>query len=216
MPEQASTATNGALNGAAGKPLWQQTQKGRAKLAAIAKRTRKDNPHSTRRVSEAKIRRLGELVAGGATVKAAAQQLGIGYSTAQRYERGLRKQAGKTPKATRAKQGFRLAPAQIRRIEKLIRANVPAAEIAKRAKCHLSSVYHYRRQFENAVAQATPDTSHEGIPAMAYVELRQANKHLWNAVWDERREPTDSELRFSMAYRRMNSVSAGDEGRLRD
>lgn len=193
-------------NGAAGKPLWQQTPQGRAELSALAK---KRKPHSTRAVPEAKIRRLGELVSGGATVKAAASRVGMGYSTAQRYERELRKRGTIAVKpARRASRGFRLEASQIKLIDKLLKADPPVlvSDIAKRAKCHVSSVYVRRKRMVAEPDEALSpqvDVS-AGIPARSYRDFKHANDTTWMDVRKEEREPTDGEMLWTMAWRRMN------------
>jgi DNA invertase Pin-like site-specific DNA recombinase len=184
--------------------VWAQTEEGRAKLSAIAVDRHKNRPFNTKRIPEAKLRRLNELTAGGATVKVAAAKTGIGYSTAQRY---LRKDPpSKLP--VKAKDGYhRLEPKQIKRIIKGVRAGEHAEDTARAADCHVSSVYTYRRKMQNesnetAVVPVTVEPSSQGIPARDYQEFSHANDHTWKSVWDERREPTDGEVFFTMAWRR--------------
>ncbi len=127
----------------------------------------------------------------------------MGYSTAQRYLR-----SGKTTKAStkkpRKRTGFRLSPQTDRLIVKMLRGNVPAALIAERTGAHLSSVYTRRKRLlsEGQPIGDSATTAESGIPAREYAEFEHANKETWEQVWNERREPTDGEVYFTMAWRR--------------
>lgn len=206
-----------ASNGAA-STLWQRSVEGRRKISEAQKAAHAKKARSTTPVSPETQKRLQDLIKGGATVKAAAQLLGMGYSTAQRYARAKTGAKNGTP-ATASKKasspaasgtGVRLRPAQLRMLAKLVPKIGPtltAQEVAKRAKCHLSSVYAYRRKMLNEAT--TPPPAHPGtasqsaLSAIDYADLKDAYKTIWNECWAKQTEPTDGEIRFTRVWRRI-------------
>ncbi len=184
--------TNGAT------PPYVHTAETKARLSVIAKKNRKEKPHSTRRVPEAVIAKMGKLADQGVAPLQIAKQLGVGFSTTQRYLREIRPKRAK-------KQVSRLTPAQHKLIETLLGADSPmrVEEIARRAKCHVSSVYTHRERMKKATEV---DTS-AGIPARSYRDLKHANDKTWENVRNEEREPTDGEMLWTLAWRGMNRPS---------
>ena len=158
-------------------------------------------------VSPDKWQRLERLVKGGATVKHAAETVKIGYSTAQGYLGNLRKGGKKTPKAAAVSKGFRLSPQQIKIINALLpkMPELRAADIARQAKCHLSSVYHYRRMMLNEGGPVRVADTSAGIAPMIYVDMEATNKRIWKDCWEKRVELTDGEIRAVMTWRSMNA-----------
>jgi transposase len=226
MADQASASSEKPTTNGTGKVSWTQTTEGRKKLADAqrAAHARAKQLRSTSPVPEEKVKRLRELIRGGSSVKDAAQLVGIGYSTAQRYAKAPKTAQKTAPKATPKppaapprrsggpKHGFRLDPAQIKMIQKLLprMPELSAREIAKRAKCHLSSVYHYRRQVENgdgasprATVVATANQA-SGLSAEDRAAFRDAYKTTLEEMWSKRMEPTNGELKWIRAWRQLN------------
>jgi len=159
------------------------------------------------------VEQLARMVESGSTVKEAADKLKIGYSTAQWYLRERRRGAKKTADKTKGKvsKGFRLSPEQIKIINRLLpkMPQITAHEIAKQAKCHISSVYHYRRMAANDEDRPLPTgDAGEGITAALYAEMRDFNRKAWNNCWDSRVELTDAEISAVKTWRRMNAGSS--------
>jgi len=192
--------TNGAGNGAAGKPSLPQqppAAEGR-KLSHPAK------SHSTRRIPEEKLERLKKAMASGLHIKQAAKRADMGYSTAQRYLRaqGNSKKSGPAAKSAKSsrRRGFRIPPATIEEIKARLAAGEKPTDIARviRPTVHLSSVYHYQKmmKFEGTKRRPHTDVSEGRRPLMDMAGYSQANKRTWEDIWDRRRPGTLIELRW--------------------
>lgn len=205
-----------SANGAGIK--WQQTVEGRAKLSEAQVRAHKEHPRSTTPASEETLKRLGDLVKGGATVKDAAALVKMGYSTAQRYLRAVPKKAGGPKSATKSTKtkktstrGVRLSPEQIKGLSKLVPKmgpNLLAKDIAQRLKCHVSSVYTYRSKLLNGVTpgrrrQVTEESAQQGLSIAHMADLKEAYEKIWEDVHKNQVEPTNGELYVTRVYRRM-------------
>lgn len=201
LPAKPIHATNGAA-----KP----TPQGRVKPVALPKRGPTKHPRNTA-ISPDVIKRLQQLVKGGDTIKTAAEALKIGYSTAQWYLRSLRGRSEaaapkKKAKRTKTPKGYRLSPKQVEVIQRLLprMPDISAAEIAKEAGCHLSSVYQYRRQMLNE-SGGVADAPEQPMTTALYADLRDINRRIWNDCWDKRVELSDGEIRAIILWRRTNS-----------
>lgn len=197
----AKPTTNGA------KPPG-HTEVARAKISAAQKAAHKKNPHrNTTPLSPEKQKRLRDLVKAGSTLKDAAAKEKVGYSTAQRYLRGLPKLPPKTVKGKKGVKGRRLSGQQIALIQKRIPQMGPdlrAEDIAKEADCHIASVYHYRKQMQGPTAAASAGIAGEGIPLPLYSALKAFNKRAWEDCWKERVELSTADLRLILEWRDMN------------
>lgn len=210
MTEQTiAPATKSTTNGAAPKPPGALTDVGRAKISAAQKLAHKNNPsRNTSPLSPEKQKRLRDRVKAGATVKEAAAKEKVGYSTAQRYLRAVPKVPSKTVKGKKTKGGL-LSLQQMKLIRKRIPQMGPdlrAADIAKEAGCHISSVYYYRKQMlgQTAEGPARADVAAEGISLPIYSALKAFNKRSWEDCWKKQVELSTADIRLILEWRQSN------------
>lgn len=215
MTEQTSAPADKPATNGATKVSWQHSIEGRQKISDAQKAAHARTQRNTTPLSPEKKQRLYNLVKDGSTVRDAAQLMGIGYSTAQRYVRDAKSNSKKkasnagNAQTTKPKKGFRLRPEQIKILTKLVPKMGPdllATEIAARAKCHVSSVYTYRSRLVNGASpsNAAPQATDSGLSMIDYVEFKETYKSMWEEIWNKRAEPTNAEVRVTRLWRRLN------------
>lgn len=200
MADQTPSSAKAATNGAA-KPVQSPLGRGIPSTRGPTKHPR------NMAVLPATIDRLVQLVKSGATIKEAADTVKVGYSTAQWYLRE-RRRGGKGIKVKKKGKAvpkvFRLSPEQIKIINRLLpkMPQIRAEQIAKQAKCHISSVYHYRKLMLNG--EDAPEGG-EGITTALYADMREFNRKAWKNCWASQVELTDAEIDGIKTWRRMNA-----------
>lgn len=205
MPTPSTQATESA---GGTKTLWMQTPEGKARLSAIQKKARKKNPHrDTRELSQSTVSQLVKLADEGMRIVDAAKRLKIGYSTAQRHLSKARRARGAGNKESTG----RISASTHTSIIKMLKAGTPVALIVKQTGVHASSVYTRKNALQRGsqpalVIEPTEIDVTAGIPLRSYNEFRHANKVLWETCRKENREPTNPEIYWVMAWRRMNEA----------
>lgn len=206
-PQQHSNGANGAAI-AKGK----LTEAGRQKIAEAQKAHHAAHARNTSPITPARIKRLQALIQRGATVKEAAEVVGIGYSTAQRHLTLSNKKTPTKAKSVRSSRRAPLTTEQMSMLRRLIpkMPEISADEIARRAKVHFSTVYSYRRAMlgnrkpaEGSKAQAL--TTH-GLASDIYADFREAYKLVWRDHQRTGEEPHNAELYFARAWRKLHGL----------
>ncbi len=219
MAEQPATVTDNKPKASANgvdKIPWIKTPEGRKRMSDAQKAAHAAKARNTTPVPDGKISRLKELVHGGATVKEAAQLIGMGYSTAQRYMSASKKSgaarkksSGVQAKKAKGRRGP-LSPRQMKLLNRLLPklgSELKAHEIAKRVGCHLTSVYAHQKKMLAAPSAAPTavgvSSQQSALSASDYSDLKAVYSKIWRESHTNHSEPSDAELDFTKIWRRI-------------